>query len=89
MNQVDYDRISETLKALAHPVRFRITAGILKNECCVGEIQNSVRLPQSTVSQHLGKLKSAGIIKERKDGTRRCYRVIDKQAKHIIRAIEG
>lgn len=74
---LSYEEVSETLKALAHPARLRIVAGLLRNECNVAEIQKALGLPQSTISQHLRVLKSANIIKGRKEGTKTCYRVID------------
>lgn len=81
---IDYEKVSETLKALAHPARFRIVAGLLKNECNVAEIQEALGLPQSTISQHLRVLKSADIIKGRKEGTKTCYRVIDARIRTFV-----
>jgi len=79
-----YEKISEILKALSHPVRLQIIEGLIKNECNVSEIQKILKLPQSTVSQHLRILKNAGIIKGRRNGTQVCYKVISKIAREII-----
>ena len=81
---INYEKVSETLKALAHPARLKIVAGLLKDECNVGQIQKALKLPQSTISQHLRILKNAGIIKGRKEGTKTCYRVIDVQVRKIV-----
>jgi DNA-binding transcriptional ArsR family regulator len=78
------EHASEILKALAHPARLEIVAGLLKNECNVTEIQKRLHLPQSTVSQHLRVLRNSGIIKARQEGTMRCYKVIDSRAKEIV-----
>jgi len=86
---VNYEKVSGTLKALAHPARFKIVSGLLNNECNVGHIQKVLALPQSTVSQHLRVLKNAGIIKGRREGTQTCYRVIDKRARKIVEIIKG
>ena len=75
--RVNYEKISETFKALGHPARLKIVAGLLNDERSVSQIQKALGLPQSTISQHLRILKNAGIIKGRKEGTRTCYRVID------------
>ena len=80
--------ISDVLKALAHPSRLEIVAGLLKNECNVGQIQRSLGLPQSTISQHLRVLKSNGIINARQEGTKRCYKVVDARVRKIMRVIE-
>ena len=86
---VNYEKVSETLKALAHPARLKIVSGLLKDECNVGQIQKVLRLPQSTISQHLRILKSVGIIKGRREGTKTCYRVIDERVRKIVEIIKG
>jgi len=85
---LNYEEISETLKALAHPARLRIVLGLLKDECNVAQIQKVLGLPQSTISQHLRILKNAGIIKGRKEGTKICYRVIDARVRKIVEIIK-
>jgi ArsR family transcriptional regulator len=85
---VNYEKVSEVLKALAHPARLKMVAGLLKDECNVAQIQKILGLPQSTISQHLRVLKNAGIIKGRKEGTRTCYRVIDAQVRKIMEIIK-
>ena len=88
MKNEEIEHISDVLKAIGHPTRFSIMQGLMNNECCVADIQQKLALPQSTISQHLNRLKASGIIKERKEGTRRCYRIIDKQAKKIMKTID-
>ena len=73
----DFNRRSAQLKALGHPVRLRIVAGLLRERCNVGHIVAGLRLPQSTVSQHLGVLRAAGVIVPQRQGVRTCYRVAD------------
>jgi len=84
----NYEKVSETLKALAHPARLKMVVGLLKDECNVAQIQKALGLPQSTISQHLRILKNAGIIKGRKEGTRICYRVIDVRVRKIVKIIK-
>jgi len=81
---INYEKVSEALKALAHPARLKIVAGLLKNECNVAQIQKVLRLPQSTISQHLRVLKNADIIKGKKEGAKTCYRVIDVRVRKIV-----
>jgi DNA-binding transcriptional ArsR family regulator len=85
---VNYEKVSETLKALAHPARLKMVAGLLKDECNVAQIQKVLGLPQSTISQHLRILKNAGIIKGRREGTKTCYRVVDARVKKIVEIIK-
>ncbi len=84
----DYEQISEKLKALGHPARLQIIVGIMENECNVSQIQEALGLPQSTISQHLKTLKSSGIIRGRKEGTKICYRVIDTTVRQIMEILK-
>lgn len=58
----------DVLKALAHPVRLRMVAMLRGGELCVCQITAVLGLAASTVSAHLGDLKRAGLVEERKDG---------------------
>ena len=72
---------AELLKVLAHPVRLCIVKGLLENGgCCnVTYMQNCLNAPQSTVSQHLQKLKAAGIIEGKRDGLMVNIRYVTKK----------
>jgi len=83
-----FEQMSEILKALAHPARLEIVAGLLENECNVSQVQEKLGLPQSTVSQHLKVLKNGGIIKGRREGTRVCYAVVNKWARELIEMMQ-
>jgi DNA-binding transcriptional ArsR family regulator len=85
---VNYEKVSEILKALAHPARLKMVIGLLKDECNVAQIQKVLGLPQSTISQHLRVLKNAGIIKGRREGTKTCYRVTDARVRKIVEIIK-
>lgn len=86
-NLVEYEKKADKLKALAHPYRLCIVEGLMKNSCNVTKIQECLGIPQSTVSQHLAKLKSAGIIAGQRDRLEICYRVIDEDVKNIIKTL--
>ena len=61
-------------KALSHPARIAILKVLAqKNECICGELVDVLPLAQSTVSQHLKELKTAGLINGTIDGPRSCY----------------
>ncbi|MDR9365447.1 MAG: metalloregulator ArsR/SmtB family transcription factor [Balneolaceae bacterium] len=65
---------AEFAKALGHPARIAILEILSKRDTCIcGDITEQLPLAQSTVSQHLKALKSAGIIKGEIDGVRTCY----------------
>ena len=75
------------MKALAHPHRLCIVKGLIENKCNVTKIQECLDVPQSTVSQHLAKLKSAGIIAGERNGLEICYSVIDADIINIIKVL--
>ena len=68
--EINYLKSSDLLKAIGHPVRLQILHGLMKDDCNVSKIVKSLGIPQSTVSQHLGILRTRKIIKSRKDGTK-------------------
>jgi len=82
------EEFSEVLKGLAHPARLKILAGLLEDECNVAEIQRTLKLPQSTISQHLRILRDRGIIQARREGRKRCYRVVDDLVRDIMRMLQ-
>ncbi len=84
---MDYEKQSELLKILGHPIRLKMVEGLMKNECNVNKIMHVLNIPQSTVSQHLGKLKAAGVLVARKEGVRICYKVANRQVRDIIKIL--
>jgi DNA-binding transcriptional ArsR family regulator len=85
--EINYEKESEMMKALGHPVRLKIAAGVLLNECNVNKIVEHLGLPQSTVSQHLGVLRKAGIIYPEKEGVSTCYKIADDRIAMIIKLL--
>jgi ArsR family transcriptional regulator len=85
---INYEYISKILKAISHPHRLEIVIGLFHNECSVTECQKRMKLPQSTISQHLRILRDAGIIENKREGTSVCYKVVNDFVKEIIKIIE-
>ena len=78
------------LKAIAHPARLCIVSGLLeKGECNVTFMQHCLESPQSTISQHLQKLRSAGVITARRQGLEVYYRLADERVAQLVRAIKN
>ena len=70
----DEARLSQMLRALGNPVRFRITHYLADNQMCItGDIVAFTTLAQSTVSQHLKVLREAGLIEGEIEGPATCY----------------
>jgi DNA-binding transcriptional ArsR family regulator len=61
------------LKAIAEPRRRRILALVRDDELSAGEIAAHFDVSRPAISQHLTVLKEAGLVSERRNGTRRLY----------------
>jgi DNA-binding transcriptional ArsR family regulator len=62
------------LKAIAEPRRRAILRLVSDTELTAGNIAVHFDVTRPAISQHLGVLKEAGLVNERRDGTRRLYR---------------
>jgi DNA-binding transcriptional ArsR family regulator len=66
--------VEEAIRALAEPRRRRILELVADRELSAGEIAAKFDVTRPAVSQHLTVLRQAGLVAERRDGTRRLYR---------------
>src|SRR3954468_189492 len=66
--------IDEAMRALAEPRRRAILRLVARDELSAGEIAAAFEVSRTAVSQHLTVLKHAGLLTERREGTRRLYR---------------
>jgi DNA-binding transcriptional ArsR family regulator len=62
------------LRAIAEPRRRRILELVGTRELTAGEIASHFEVTRPAISQHLGVLKEAGLVDERRNGTQRLYR---------------
>jgi DNA-binding transcriptional ArsR family regulator len=65
--------VEEALRAIAEPNRRRILQLVFDRELSAGEIASRFDISRPAVSQHLTVLRGAGLVTERRDGTRRLY----------------
>jgi DNA-binding transcriptional ArsR family regulator len=63
------------MDALGDRTRRAIFERLRSGPLAVGEIADELPVSRPAVSQHLRVLKEAGLVRERRDGTRRVYRV--------------
>lgn len=84
------DAVAALAKALAHPARIRILRLLQATPGCIGgAIVDAVGLAQSTVSEHLRILKSAGVILGEIDGPRICYALNPKAVAPLSAFLTG
>lgn len=76
------------LRALADPHRRRILSLVKHEELAAGQIASHFEITQQAVSQHLQVLERAGLLSERRDGTRRLYR-LRPESLEAVRAVLG
>jgi DNA-binding transcriptional ArsR family regulator len=82
-------RLAEVFAALSHPRRVVILNCLLERERSVSDLCDCERLQPSTqpnVSQHLAILRSAHLVKERRDGSRVLYRVASNHLAALVKA---
>ena len=76
MTEKNIKKLILALKAIAHPLRFKIISGLmLKKECNVKLMSEKLKTTQPTVSQHLTVLKNAGVITGTRRGNQICYSI--------------
>ncbi len=75
MDMVQVNKMSQALKALSDVNRIRILEILATGEYCVTELVERLQIDQPKVSHHLAILRSAGIIKSRRDGRHINYSV--------------
>ena len=66
--------MESAIQALAEPRRRRILELVRDGELTAGEIASAFEVTRPAVSQHLTVLKHAGLLEERREGTKRLYR---------------
>jgi DNA-binding transcriptional ArsR family regulator len=72
------------LKAMAHPLRWKILCSLGDRELSVGEIVERTGTSQSNISQHLEQLRNKNIVVARKEANRIYYRIRNHQLLELI-----
>lgn len=90
-NQFNYE-VSEDdiqmLRALAHPLRLRLVQELMKRGTCnVTQLQEVLQIPQSTVSQHLTKLKQTKVVQFERRGLEVYYQVYNTKINNVMNTL--
>jgi DNA-binding transcriptional ArsR family regulator len=67
--------VESSFAIIAEPNRRAILGLLASSERSVGEIERRLRMPQTSVSKHLRKLREAGFVEARIEAQRRVYRI--------------
>ena len=77
------------LQALSNETRFKIVGLVREREMTAGAIARRFRLTRPAVSQHIGLLRDAGLLDERRVGAKRLYVVRSESFGELIDYVEG
>jgi len=81
--------VKDTLKAIAEPRRRQILTLVRDRELSAGDIAARFDISRPAISQHLGVLREAGLVSERRLGTRRLYRVRPEGLAELREFLDG
>ncbi|MFZ4450545.1 ArsR/SmtB family transcription factor [Salibacterium aidingense] len=68
MKDVPIDKAAPILKLLGDKTRLTMVALLMEGECCVCEFTEIFNMSQPSISQHLRKLRDAGVVLETRRG---------------------
>ena len=89
-NRIDYKAQAALLKALSNPIRLQIVHNLLRSGCHnVSCMEKNSGMSQSCISQHLQKLRSAGVVTARRSGNEVYYSAASPEVAQLIPALFG
>jgi DNA-binding transcriptional ArsR family regulator len=83
-----YTQLSDMMKALGHPVRLQILHVLRADEACVCHLEAVTGQRQSYISQQLMRLRSAGLVVDRRDGLNVYYSLADESVAELLDSAE-
>lgn len=87
-NQEVVSEKAELIKAIAHPIRLCMVKNLIANHGAnVSTIQGCLGASQSSVSQHLAKLKALKIVEARREGKEMFYYVTNEEVCRIVEVL--
>lgn len=78
------DLAAETFRMLADPTRIKILWALLQGESSVNCLAELAGVSQTSVSQHLAKLRLAGLVRGRREGTFVYYTAADTHVQRLL-----
>ncbi|MEM9761514.1 MAG: metalloregulator ArsR/SmtB family transcription factor [Pseudomonadota bacterium] len=81
--------VSDLLSHIANPVRFQIVCRLTRGEASVGELLTILRVSQSSLSQHLARLRNAGLVRTRRQSKSIYYDLNSPQISAVVSTLRG
>ncbi|MFE6647393.1 ArsR/SmtB family transcription factor [Nocardioides sp. NPDC057772] len=79
-----YGPVSSLFAALAAPLRAAIIHRLIEREHSVSELATTLGAAQPLISQHLSRLRYAGLIQSERRGRQVIYRIADEHVAHVF-----
>ena len=89
LSELDRPRSAAIARALSDPKRLCVLEMLAWGERSVGELSNDLGCQVPNMSQHLAVLRSAGLVRTRRDGTTIYYRLVDERVLAAYRTIQS
>ncbi len=88
-DEIFLDNATETLRAIAHPVRLLIIESLYNNKTLnVTEIFEALKIEQAVASHHLRILKNRNVLTVKRDGKNSFYALSDERYFHILATLK-
>ncbi len=80
--------MAEFFSALADPTRLRLISLLAIEECCVCDLAEQLGMTDSAISHQLRSLRSARLVRYRKEGRQVFYRLHDHHVIELYRTVQ-
>jgi DNA-binding transcriptional ArsR family regulator len=87
--QANAEEAAALLKTLSHPGRLALACALAEGEYSVGALEERVGSHQPSLSQQLGILRDAGVVKTRREAKQIFYRLTEAKAAQLIEALHA
>ena len=81
------EKASKLLASMANTKRLVVLTNLAEGEKSVGHLAEIVGLTSGALSQHLGKMRTLGLVETRRDGQTIYYRLISQEVRVILRML--
>ena len=82
-----FDKAARLFAVMSTPIRLRIISELCQSEKNVGQLLESIGVPQPNMSQHLNIMFRSGVLGKRRQGAQIFYRIADETAAKVCRAV--
>jgi DNA-binding transcriptional ArsR family regulator len=87
--QNNADAAAGLLKSLANSSRLMVLCALVSREHTVGELEQLTGLSQSAISQHMARLREAGIVSTRRDAQRIFYSLDNAEVRAVLETLHS